>query len=107
MERARLRDAEACLCPLIFFLDGAELDGDGRNSAKVAMMTCGNFVNGVLRRTGARELIALLPELKASKGQGKKAAVKRAKRIITQACIKAIFEPVVVSQIETTDAFRE
>lgn len=101
-ERDRVNDDEACLCPLIPFFDGAELDGQGRTSTKVAMVACGNFVNKILRKTGSRELIALIPDLKVSKDQAKRAVVRRARRLITQACMKAIFEHVEVSPMAYT-----
>lgn len=76
-QRQRLRALDrreattTTLMPLLVHSDKTHLDEKGRTTAHPVTLAVGNFRNRVLRRTCARELVALLPALDITTAQSK------------------------------------
>jgi hypothetical protein len=78
------------VCPVLFFTDGAHLDEKGRSSARVAMVTCGNFPNSVLTETHGRELVAIFPDLPKPQENKHKERIREAGRHLYHECMRIL-----------------
>jgi hypothetical protein len=85
-----------CLCPLLFWSDNAHADKGGRTKAHLLAVTPGNFKLQVQRKTSSRALAAIIPQLECTSAQGKKSAVKRARRKLFHMCLEKVLAPVKV-----------
>ena len=98
-DRLRRRGGvQGYLNPLIIFSDGADMDKARRMHGEVVMVACGNFRNHILRKTCARELLALIPSIPASNVQRNDERLKRAKKKVFHACMSVLNGCITVSK---------